>query len=322
MRRVCARLSGLLAGSPRVEGVPLAPAADDAPRHWRHRELPRLERELELDGLVSFTSGFPLFGRGLRLQLIHELPWCHGERENAGRAHKLWARHGWRRAARIVVPSERVHADLTGLAPHAGARAHVIPWGVDDAFRQEVVGREPLEALGLSSRPYFLMAGATRPKKQARLAILALLAVPEAALVITGPLHASITEDLALARQVGLEGRVHVLGEVDEDVLVALTHHASGALSLARSEGFGLGTLEALAAGTPVVVRPASAPAELAGEHALFAEDEESLAGVLRELVEAPPSASERAARRAQVAHLTWERAAARYADLLLELTA
>jgi len=40
----------------------LAPQEGMDLRHWRQVELPRLEGELGLDGLHSFTSAFPLRG--------------------------------------------------------------------------------------------------------------------------------------------------------------------------------------------------------------------------------------------------------------------
>lgn len=326
VRRVAAELIAGLGASTRVQAVPLVPAADDDPRAWRHRELPRLERELNLDGIVSFTSAFPARGRGKRVQLIHELPWRHREAENAGWRHKLWARHGWRRAHAIVVPSGRVLADLESESRKAARKATVIAWGASSAFGpfapDPAADAQRLHALGVGEQPFFLMAGATRPKKRVELAITAMLSVAntDAQLVVTGPLRARITDDLTLARNLGLEGRVHFVGELAEADLALLTRRATAALSLANSEGFGLGTLEALASGTPVVVRAASAPAEIAGRWAHIAEDEESLGAVLAELLAAPPDDELRAARVAHVAGYTWPHAVAAFETLLLGL--
>src|SRR5262245_54849775 len=96
-----------------LEVVRLAPQEGADLRHWRQVELPRLEAELELDGLHSFTSAFPLRGDGARVQTVHELPWRYAVRENAGLKHRAWAYLGSWRASRVITPSEHVaHALL------------------------------------------------------------------------------------------------------------------------------------------------------------------------------------------------------------------
>jgi len=326
VRRVCRELIDGLSSHPAVEALPLVPAADDDPRAWRNRELPRLERELNLTGLVSFTSAFPLRGRGVRIQLIHELPWRHGASENAGWRHKLWARHGWRRASAIVVPSGRVLADLEDESKRAARKTQVIPWGISAAFGPKPNTNDDavLDELGLGGKPFFLMAGASRPKKRVDLAVTALLSLHDsgARLVVTGALHASISKELMLARNLGLEGRLVYTGELDEPVLATLTRRAAGALSLADSEGFGLGTLEALASGTPVVVRPGSAPSEIAGPHAIEADDPESIGAALRALIAAPDTAPKPTALVAHSKRYSWERATGEFAELLIAAAA
>lgn len=329
VRRVAQEISAGLQASARVEALPLVPAADENERAWRHQELPRLERELGLNGIVSFTSAFPVRGRGRRVQLIHELPWRHGETENADWKHRLWARHGWRRARAIVVPSERVRVDLESESRRAAAKATVIPWGASAAF-QPAAAPVPnpdelatLTRLGVGARPFFLMVGGTRAKKRAELAITAMISIAktDAQLVVTGALQARNSSDLNLARHLGLEGRVHFVGDLPEVELALLTRHATAALSLAKSEGFGLGTLEALASGTRVVVLPASAPAEIAGPLAFFAEDAESLGGTLQTFLATPITQAQKSLAVERARAFTWDRAVTAFEDVLLGLT-
>ena len=328
VRRVAAQISAGLQTSARVEALPLVPAADENERAWRHQELPRLERELGLDGIVSFTSAFPVRGRGRRVQLIHELPWRHGETENADWKHRLWARHGWRRARAIVVPSERVLADLESESRRAAAKTTVISWGASAAFRPSAAPvpnadeLATLTRLGVGVRPFFLIAGGTRAKKRAELAITAMISVAQtdAQLVITGALQARNARDLQLARNLGLEGRVHFVGTIPEAELALLTRRATAALSLAKSEGFGLGTLEALASGTRVVVLPASAPAEIAGPLALCAEDAESLGGTLQTLLAAPITPEQKSLAVERARAFTLDRAVTAFEDVLLDI--
>ena len=375
VRRVADELTRRLAASTRVVGIPLVPAVDDSERTWRHRELPRLAKRLGLAGIVSFTSAFPLLGPGRRVQVIHELPWRHGVKENAGRGHRLWARQGWRRASAIVVPSERVLADLADETPRAARIARVIPWGLsaefgpgallgsseegerlglDEGERRELGDRElrerlgldgggridpeeserlrqlkhdqneRLQRLGIGEREFLLAAGATRPKKRldACLVALAQLGARAPMLIVTGEITEALAGDLRLARTLGLEGKLVFLGRVKEADMALLTRRARAALSLADSEGFGFGTLEALGSGVPVLVTRGSAQAELAGEHGIVVdpEDPDGVASALRGVL--GPRNDVEAARRIEHARgYPWAETVRRLEDLLVSLS-
>ena len=58
---------------------------------------------------------------------------------------------------------------------------------------------------------------------------------------------------LASIRAQGLDGRVHVLGELDDAALVAAYNRADLLVSAARFEGYGMAIAEALARGLPVI---------------------------------------------------------------------
>jgi hypothetical protein len=113
--------------TPRADGSPAAGAA----------ELPRAVVRLELAGLHSFTSSFPLRGRGARVQTVHELPWRHGVAENADWRHRFWASVGTWRAQRVLCPSAHVARDLARSPFVARAKVRVVPWGVAARFSDE-----------------------------------------------------------------------------------------------------------------------------------------------------------------------------------------
>jgi hypothetical protein len=135
LERVVRCLIEALERRAKLEVVRLAPLDGADLRHWRQVELPRLEAELGLAGLHSFTSAFPLRGKGERVQTVHELPWRHGVRENAGLAHRAWAHLGSWRAGRVLTPSEHVAHELLRSFTVVKTKVRVVPWGVEEHFR-------------------------------------------------------------------------------------------------------------------------------------------------------------------------------------------
>jgi rhamnosyl/mannosyltransferase len=101
--------------------------------------------------------------------------------------------------------------------------------------------------------PLWLSVGRLIYYKGLEIGLEALRHVPGKWLVIgTGPLLESLKER---ARQLGVSERVIWLGRTNEDELVGAYHAATAFWfpSIARSEGFGLVQVEAMAAGCPVI---------------------------------------------------------------------
>ena len=298
--------------------VRLAPGPDEDLRAWRQRRLPALAREQGLDGIHSPVSAFPWRGPGLRLQTVHELPWRHGVKENAGWRHRFWAAVGSRRADLVLCPSRHVARDL-------GGRAEVCPWGVEARFAGEPPPGEVDELLlaryRLGEDPLALCPGAVRAKKDlaAFLRGLAELRRRDGArvhAVVTGPDTGDLRRDLGTASKLGLARYVSTPGTVEDAHLPGLMRLASLVPVLSRSEGFAFPVLEALACGTPVLVPPDSAQSELAGPAGIVVDpaDAGSVAdGIERALAERE---SGRAARLERAAEFPWERCAAQVAEL------
>ncbi len=327
LRRLVDGLVSTLEGRGRLEVVRLAPRPGANLRRWRQRELPQLERRLELDGIHSPVSAIPLRGRGLRVQTVHELPWLHGERENADWRHRLWARLGRRRADAVVCPSAFVARDLGGPSE----RVRVCPWGTGAPFQDEPPPGEVDEvALGryrLGEIPYALCLGAVRAKKNLAALLHGLAELrrrdgPELQLVVTGGDTPDLRRDLGLVSRLGLSRWVSTPGWIEDADLPALLRQAAVVPMLSRSEGFGFPVLEAMACGAPVLVTASSAQAELAGPAGVAVDPSDpaavadGLERVLRDAEDLRWSGVDRAA------EFPWDRCAERVESLWIELGA
>lgn len=193
-----------------------------------------------------------------------------------GGKHAFWleaeqALLGGREGPRVVALSRGLAARIAQAYPAAAGRTVVIPNGVDT----ERFAREPFAAegaalrqrLGVGTAPLALMV-AHRPRLKGLHTVLEAMASPKARAFET-PLHLAVAgrhverASLALARRLGLAGRLHVLGGLDDprpayaaaDLLVQPTYHDPCSLT----------TLEALSMSLPVVTTVHNGVSELMG---------------------------------------------------------
>jgi len=169
-----------------------------------------------------------------------------------------------RRAARVLTVSERTKRDLVEVYGVAPGRIVVTPNGVDPVFTP-----------GEGPRDYVLAVGAIQARKGHLAAFEAVssLGLP---LVIAGP-----EKDRAIADELRRRG-ARLEGYVEPERLAELYRGAACLVQPSRFEGFGLPVLEAMACGTPVVASREPALEEVAGDAAVFV-DEEHLADGIRQ---------------------------------------
>lgn len=152
-------------------------------------------------------------------------------------------------------------------------------------------------ALGLAG-PVLLSAGNLRPRKNLQLALdVALEAEPATLLIAGGGPDAAVLR--RRVRDLGLEGRVRLLGAVPHEQMPALYAAADVTLHTALLEGLANVWIESLACGTPVVTTAVGGAAEIVDRPAagrLAESDARAMAAAVREILDRPPAPTEVAA--------------------------
>ena len=272
---------------------------------WEQVGLRRAARAS--DAVVTWTDRLPLGGAGRFVVWLFELPTSRIALNRQRRARpyqlasdllteRLW-RPSLRRAARVLAGSEATAAQLRVALPELGDVAVLHP-GVDEGFTP---GR------GREGRYVFHLAS-TDPRDNTE-------TVTEAVRLANERLGEPIR--LVVAGETGSFGRV------SDDELLGLYRGAAAYLDASLFEGFGYQPLEAMACGSPVIA--STACREVVGEAGLLCDprDAHAQADALVRLLEAPGLPEElrrRGLERAQ--EFSWERTAARLADVLDEVIA
>ncbi|ATW05254.1 glycosyltransferase [Sphingorhabdus sp. YGSMI21] len=164
------------------------------------------------------------------------------------------------KAGALLAVSEALKQDMVALGMDGG-QISVHYTGLDQEKFIPVDRTAAKQALGVSG-PLFITTGALITRKNQDLVIRALPHIPGATLMLAG---AGDREQAyrALARQLGVAGRVRFLGSVPHDQLPHLTAAADIAILVSQSEGLANAWVEALACGTPLVISAAGGAREL-----------------------------------------------------------
>ncbi len=183
-----------------------------------------------------------------------------------------------RRAARVIVPSKFVKKELVRTFTLPPGKIVVTPEaGVLAGKERTAAEREIEDVLGKYriTKPYFLYVGSFYPHKNVGRLVEAVKVLNErlkksAQLVLVGGKDAFLERVAHQALEIGALKYLVLTGYVTDADLVDLYREAEAYVQPSLSEGFGLGSVEAMALGVPVVQSEASCLPEIAGEAALY----------------------------------------------------
>lgn len=218
----------------------------------------------------------------------------------------------YRNAARVIVSDPGVGEDVTRLLGVDAERIAVVPLGYNDLI--------PTATAHRAERPYLFYAGNHAAHKGLDTLYEAWTALPadlELDLVLTGPDDADVR-----ARYTRARGTLTYLGELDDMTLAARYRGAFAYVQPSLAEGFGIPTLEATVAGTPVLATTASIPALVRPYASTFtAGDAAVLTDLIVRIARDPISPRARAAEGAvELRAYTWDRFAAATAAVYREV--
>jgi glycosyltransferase involved in cell wall biosynthesis len=222
-----------------------------------------------------------------------------------------------RLADRVVTISNSLRRFTIERVGVPAAKLETIHYGLDGP--PAAWGTNPPDAVPEGARIVLSVSRLT-PQKGIDVAIRALPSLPGVVLVVLGegPERASLE---ALARELGVESRVFLPGRVPD--VAAWLSRASAYVQPSRWEGFGLGVLEAMVCGLPVVATNVSSLPELVvdGDTGVLVPPGDSAAlarGIERALDEPAlgEAGADRARREFSVARMA-DRTASLYATLL-----
>lgn len=210
---------------------------------------------------------------------IHDLAYeFFPELFTPGDLYKLrrWTRRAVAAASRVIAVSASTKRDLIRLYETPCDKITVIPNGYDaDIFNTTLPARKSLiDQWSLRPGNYILYLGTIQPRKNIIRLVQAFHLLKKSGyqgkLVIAGKVGWLAERTLAAIAASPDRADIVQTGYISDDVRVALYRHAEVFVLPSLYEGFGVGLLEAMASGCPVVAANNSSLPEVVGDAGLY----------------------------------------------------
>jgi glycosyltransferase involved in cell wall biosynthesis len=219
------------------------------------------------------------------------------------------------KADQIVTVSDSSARDIVRLLPRK--QVSVVYPQINSPYHGEERSSESIKSdLG----DYFVYNGGADPRKNVPMLLraVALLAarMPTVQLVMLGTGYDFFQE---LIENLGISGRVHLLGYVSESRKSEIISGAVGLVYPSSYEGFGMPLIEGMAAGIPVITGTGGSLAEIGGNAVIYARPltDQQLAAAMLEATTDSTRVRARIAGREQLAELTRRQQKTRLADVV-----
>ena len=297
-------------------------------RLWTHLGLSRAMIRDKPEALFLPSHVIPFAHPRASVVTIHDLGYLHEPAAHTRRQRVMLdqtTRWNARVSAKVIAISAQTRDDLISHYRVDPSKIEVIHHGVShDRFKPR--SSESIERTLRKytiDRPYLLFVSTVQPRKNLDRLLDAFerLDLPGLTLAIAGKSGwMSEPVETRIRKQTGV-GSVVRLGHIADDDLPALYAGADAFVLPSLFEGFGMGIIEAMACGTPVVTSNAGSMAEVAGPAAILVDPEsvQSIADGIRQAREPDCASRLRAAGLAHAASFSWARAAERTLEVINE---
>ena len=281
---------------------------------WNRTEKGGVDRLVPDANVIHITMGFcPVRRRIPQVSTIHDMfPFSHPELFTARGTKVMTAglRRVFERADLIATPSQASANEIVSRSGVSAARIRVVPWGATPQVFTEDQLADVQRRLRLPDE-FVLFAGTLEPRKNLDVLLRALDAAGNNShLVMVGPAGWGDIGD-RIARSAS--ERLHVLGSLDRQDLLATMTLARALCMPSIDEGFGLPALEAMAQGTPVLHSEAEALREVVGDtgQTMSWDDDDAWASAMADMCNDASRSEELGGRaRERSLQLTWESSA------------
>jgi len=301
------------------------------PLAWAFANYPPLEQWMDerIDVVHAVSLGYPIATRKPYVVTVHDIgPMTHPEYFNNKPPWimKKSLDQMLDKADAIICVSQATADELREYAGNRlnQDRVHIIGEGVSPVFFENADMQliDHLPGMPEKGIPFILTTGKISPRKNIQGVIKALAQLLDDVphhLVLVGGTGWEADEVFSLLKDARLAGRVHMIGFVTDEQLLALYKAASAYVHPSLFEGFGLTLLEAMAAGCPVITSNLYSLPEVAGDAGWLVDPHrpDEIAHAIREVCMREMVADELVEKgRKRVAEFSWEGAATSVAEV------
>lgn len=257
--------------------------------------IPHLLRAVGADLLHVPYYNFPLRAHVPVIVAVHDLIWFHPEHVKAWRPavqySRFMIRKAGERAKAIVTGSTTARNEFVSRFPAFGTAVVVTPYAIAPSLRGAVqaASETPRE------EDLLLYVGTFRPSKRVEVLVHAVAdlharGMPVRLILAGGPARYTNQDIGSLVHELHLDSAVTLRGPVSDGELARLYRRATLYIMPSEYEGFGLTTVEAMAAECPVVAADLPIHREVAGQAAAYfaPSNVKNLADQIAHLLNAP----------------------------------